>query len=735
MLRRLCSLALFVGLASAMPVDAAPSCTHSRSGGLAGLPHPILFVTQFPVADDFATIGSTFANHAPNTDSAGRGGDLWLLRTDGTLCNLTREAGFGVSGLDQGTGAISVRDPHVHWDGRRALFSMVVGAPSRCFGGDGGARWQLYEATGLGAGQPFTITKVAHQPNEYNNVSPIYSPDGRIVFTSDRPRDGRAHLYPQFDEYESTPTNTGLWAMARSNGALQLLDHAPSGDFTPIVDSFGRIVFSRWDHLQTDQQALNPGWGAFDHVDEEPGASTVAATDVFPEPRFGPEGDGLRDHRFNHFFPWMIHPDGSELETLNHIGRHELHAFFHGLFEPGGDPNVGAFTAPGGSTRAENLFQIVEDPTIVGRYVGTAAPEFGTHAAGSLMHFSAPPWANPDTITLGALTVAASGHYRDPLVLADGTLIAAHTAETGSAGEQGPGFPGSCADATTVPTYDFRLKRLNGAGPPHTAGARLTGGGIVRDVRFWNTNPAYRKRFAGAMWELMPVEVRTRPAPPILGASLPGPEAQVFVDEGVDPAAFQKWLRDEELALVVSRDVTTRDAADRQQPYNLRIDGGTAETIPDGGIVYDVKYLQMLQGDLVRAYTLRSPGRRVLARPIPAPADGGPPNPSSTGAPGSVDLAADGSMAALLPAARATTWQLTDADDVPVVRERYWVTFAAGEIRVCASCHGLNSVDQAGSTAPTNPPEALRRLLTHWKATPLFADGFETETTEAWSFP
>ena len=35
----------------------------------------------------------------------------------------------------------------------------------------------------------------------------------------------------------------------------ELLDHAPSGDFKPTVDSFGRVIFTRWDHLQRDQQA------------------------------------------------------------------------------------------------------------------------------------------------------------------------------------------------------------------------------------------------------------------------------------------------------------------------------------------------------------------------------------------------------------------------------------------------------------------------------------------------
>ena len=78
--------------------------------------------------------------------------------------------------------------------------------------------------------------------------------DDRILFTSDRPRNGDAHLYPQLDEYESTPTVTGTLV----DGGRRHRPAAPrprrSGDFTPLVASDGRVIFTRWDHLQRDQQ-------------------------------------------------------------------------------------------------------------------------------------------------------------------------------------------------------------------------------------------------------------------------------------------------------------------------------------------------------------------------------------------------------------------------------------------------------------------------------------------------
>ena len=46
-----------------------------------------------------------------------------------------------------------------------------------------------------------------------------------------------------------------------------------------------------------------------------------------------------------------------------------------------------------------------------------------------------------------------------------------------------------------------------------------------------------------------------------------------------------------------------------------------------------------------------------------------------------------------------------------MVRERYWLTFAAGEIRVCANCHGINTTTPCSPTAAHQPPEALQRSL------------------------
>ena len=331
----------------------------------AGLANPILFVTQVPIPADFATVASVFGNHVPSMENAGRGGDLWIAYPDGTLKNLTQAAGFGNAG-QQGVQSIAVREPSVHWSGSKALFSMAVGAPVqfevKTF------YWQIYEITGLGQNQQPAIRKITGQPENFNNVSPFYGTDERILFTSDRPRNGAAHLYPQLDEYELAPTNTGIWSLDPATGDLFLLDHAPSGVFTPIIDSFGRVVFTRWDHLQRDQEAdidaLNGSntYGTFNFSSEAADAARLNTNqELFPEPRSDRKdllaGTNLVGHRMNQFFPWQIHEDGTEAETLNHVGRHELLSYFDRSLTD--DGNLTEFIAQ--RLDATNVLQLKEE--------------------------------------------------------------------------------------------------------------------------------------------------------------------------------------------------------------------------------------------------------------------------------------------------------------------------------------------------------------------------------------
>ena len=329
------------------------------------LPYPILFVTQVPNPGDFTTIGSVFGNHRGGLDSAPRGGDLWIRYPDGTLRNLTAAAGFGQVGA-QYTNGIAVREPSVHWSGTKALFSMVVGAPRRQYD-YADYYWQLYEVTNFGIGETPVITKVPNQPASYNNVASIYGTDERIIFASDRPRSGERHLYPQLDEYEEAPTVTGLWSLDPASGNLFMINHSPSGVFSPSLDSFGRVIFTRWDHLQRDQQAdtdnASPGsYGTFNYSDESAAALILTnnRAELFPEARA--QAGIVNGHTFNQFFPWQINEDGTDEETLNHVGRHELGGSYRST-SFNNDPNLTELYYFGNrynTNTVNNLIQIKE---------------------------------------------------------------------------------------------------------------------------------------------------------------------------------------------------------------------------------------------------------------------------------------------------------------------------------------------------------------------------------------
>jgi Hydrazine synthase alpha subunit middle domain len=699
------------------------ACVRESSATLESqaLPYPIVFVTQVPHPADFTTILSTFGNQRSDIQSAPRGGDLWIRYPDGTLKNLTKAAGYGVDGF-QSAKAIAVRDPVVHWNGTKILFSMVVGAPKQYEVTP--YYWQLYEITGLGKTDTPVITKIAGQPATYNNVAPIYSSTDSIIFTSDRPRDGQVHLYPQLDEYEGAPTVSGLYLL--SGNTLSLLDHAPSGDFSPMLDSFGRVLFTRWDHLQRDQlfdsDILNGGtctYCATTFASEAKTAVKVANSEVFPEPRPDRKdllaGTPYTGHLFNHFFPWMMNQDGTQLETLNHLGRHELQSYIEGSRND--DPNVVEYYGQYPRTNpnpTSNMFQLSEDPRVPGRYLGIDAPEFGSHGAGQVIALRAAPGKNPDTVVVEYLThrdtatvlqdgaTASPNHsgvYRNPLVLSQGTFIAAHSSTT--LYEENIG-------TSTQPKsrYAFRLKTLVKSGSYYLPSATLTRG-INETISYYD--PDVLVSYSGPLWELSPVEVRPRTRPPVTGTpALASPEAAMFTQAGVSLSELQTYLRQNNLALVVSRNVTLRDDADKQQPFNLRVPGGVSSQ-GAAGKSYDVSYLQFFQANQVRGYQA-DPGRRVLAQVMRNRF-----NSVSAGATGSVVLGKDGSMAAFVPARRALTWQLTDSRNKGVVLERNWLTFQPGEVRVCASCHGVNQKSQTGTPDATNSPQALGSLLEYWK--------------------
>lgn len=737
-------------------VVAAIACASAATASAA----PVLFVTVTPSSGDttsgsFGHFVSLVGSHRATTTLAPRGGDLWIKYDDGTLRNLTQECGYGTTAGAE----ITVREPNVHWNGQKAVFSMAVGgthltSPPPVY-------FQLYEITGILQGQTAAITKVPGQLANRNNIQPCYATDGSIIFASDEPASRNAAHYPPLDEYESTPSVHGLWRINVDGTNLRILDNCPSGDFTPFVDSFGRVIFTRWDHLKRDQQ-----WDLFvDHQllninggREKPYTYDSETSPNYQGPLFGQEffpengrlhpdvaGDnnpdkiphpywdqdfvpGMTKQDFNHFFPWMINEDGSDAEFLNHLGRHEMFGFVPKAWD-----NLPDFFRSGLDFRSMNMIR--EDPTVPGRYYAIDAPEFGTHGAGRVVRLDAPAGMNADAVPATMVNVSPfnpadwsgnvlTNRFRDPMIRQDGSLWVACTGQTADATKTVGSQPAAPAPYTLSSNYAFRIRKMvdNGKGFLEP-GDYLIPGGINKTVTynihaFW---PPRQVTYSGPMWELFPVEVVARPIPTPKTEPLETPEKNVLLAElGSDAGilSLRQWMSDNNLALIVVRDSTKR--ADKQQPFNLKVADSPHQSAAPGSTPTEIDYMQILHAEYLRTYgsangstPTADRGRRQIARAISAALN--PPVPTAPA--GGVQIAEDGSVAAFVPAGRATTWQLTESDGTPVVRERYWMTMRKGEIRFCHGCHGANTADVHGQPNDESESVALANLLDWWKTT------------------
>ncbi len=726
----------------------------------AGLPkNPILFVTVVPNSEDSATQCSVIASHLAGFSNAVRGGDLWIRYADGSLKNLTEAAGYGTSGM-QSDQAIAVRQPCVDWTGTKALFSMVVGTPTSILDTTT-YHWQIYEITGLGKDDKPVIQRISGQPYA-NNIAPIYGTKSNIIFVSDRPRQGSSEDYPYLDESLGMPTTSGLWSMDRSSYELQQLDHAPSGVLSPSIDSYGRVIFSRWDILQQDQladlsnQRILAGTCSSEKSNSNANFGTRQQSD-FPEPNpdlghgsrnnggyfsdnsnssTSGSGDGtLFDLRMpNDFFPWTVNEDGSGAQTINHIGRHDLRDTILPSIKT--DPNLAAFSSS--SSKRENrspivnLLQLREDPTHPGTFYGVDAIPALTHASGQIVRLlnAAPSNASKEAIISyvtarstrfpidlrNPLTIDHTGFYRNPLPTTDGVLIASHS----------PTHVADVRSKTPSPSsaYAFQLRSLtlrNGYMEPEEFLTK----GITESIKWVDIKSSTPRvvTFNGALWEMDPVEVVARTVAERPSPALAEQELAVFEEEHVDVASFKRFLADSNQALIISRDITQRDPDDKQQPYYLSVGKGAKQSANAKGKVYNVSDLQIFQADYLRVYQDNSGhapriGRRVLPVPVHdvqnrkyvENATGLAPKTSTA------EVFADGSLAAFVPAKRALSWRLRDSTGAGVVHERYWLTFKAGEIRTCVRCHGENEESSFFSmNPPSNKPMALNGLLRVWK--------------------
>jgi hypothetical protein len=163
--------------------------------------------------------------------------------------------------------------------------------------------------------------------------------------------------------------------------------------------------------------------------------------------------------------------------------------------------------------------------------------------------------------------------------------------------------------------------------------------------------------------------------------------------------------RPADLALIVSRDVTTR----RSTSSSLSTSASRApRQTAHGRQALRRGSSPALSGrpdPRPRRHGGPRAGRRVIAQVMHEPGVRNLPNPG--GPPGSVRLGIDGSMAAFVPARRAMTWHISDRAGTPVVRS------VLAHVPAAARLHVLRPLEpRSGRTAePVNAPEALRSVV------------------------
>lgn len=157
-----------------------------------------------------------------------------ILNGQGRLCRLDVRTGRLTVLLEDLAGA--VRDPAVHYDGRKIVFSYRPG---------GSKHYHLYEIPADG-GKPRQLTS-----GDCDDIEPAYLPDDGIVFCSSRCN--------RWVNCWCTPVAT-LHRCDGDGRKIELLSANIEHDNTPAVLPDGRILYTRWEYVDRSQLQFHHLW-------------------------------------------------------------------------------------------------------------------------------------------------------------------------------------------------------------------------------------------------------------------------------------------------------------------------------------------------------------------------------------------------------------------------------------------------------------------------------------------
>ncbi len=187
----------------------------------------IVFAMRKP-GDD----GHWYANFGYYGPDAGRK----AYKEGGRLCRLNPRTGDVQVLLDDPAGG--VRDPQVHYDGRRIVFSYRAG---------GSEHFHLYEIGVDGAG----LRQLTDGP--YDDIEPAYLPSGQIVFVSSRCKRWVNCWLTQV---------AVLHVCDADGGNIHAISSNNEHDNTPWPLQDGRLLYTRWEYVDRSQVHFHHLWAA-----------------------------------------------------------------------------------------------------------------------------------------------------------------------------------------------------------------------------------------------------------------------------------------------------------------------------------------------------------------------------------------------------------------------------------------------------------------------------------------
>ncbi|QNN20749.1 hypothetical protein HED60_00200 [Planctomycetales bacterium ZRK34] len=197
----------------------------------------IVFAVRVPGRDHwYVTFGNYSCTYGPPKERAFKEQDgvLWGYGEGGRLCKMNLRTGKIVTLLDDPKGG--VRDPQMHYSGKKILFSYRPG---------GTHTFHLYEINVDGSG----LKQLTDGPDD--DIEPTYCPDGSIVFCSSRCRRFVNCWYSRVATLYRCDADGSNVRMLSSNN-----DH----DNTPWVLPDGRVLYMRWEYVDRSQVHYHHLW-------------------------------------------------------------------------------------------------------------------------------------------------------------------------------------------------------------------------------------------------------------------------------------------------------------------------------------------------------------------------------------------------------------------------------------------------------------------------------------------